>query len=456
MPPYLLACARPAVLRQSLLSRLTCIASKRLFSAIVSSPSRDQVSIPCRSNGSISLDIFRPSTASPSVLVYLPSGPILPDQSEEEERVIAALATTSGSTVVRINYRLSPEYQYPTPIHDVLLGYDWILENLLHDELRKPHLARLGVCGELVGGSLATMLALTECRLGGRSIAAAAVNNPITDWAFPDELPIQEPALLPEPNAPEETSSPADEDLMAWWTKQDEEESRQKPQRQKRKPKPLSLSWEQNSDNSIIPTLLLSGERDVLFRTPEHYLDRFASPIHFFRSPHGKLVYPYDNHGFASMPSEQLQDPLDFETQMSINHYESFDGSPKPVVVPTLVRCRAYARIYPPSGSSLSLPRWHITTGSESPLLDQASELAKRMRRAIARQSLRARTSRVHWADPSEKARYEEDAEQKVHMSVLAGTGLWTQSNSDLEWRSQLAEVGIWMRENLAPTHRTR
>ncbi|ORY10962.1 Alpha/Beta hydrolase protein [Clohesyomyces aquaticus] len=465
MRPRLVACARPALLlRQSLLSRLTvCITTpKRLFSAVVAPPRREQVSIAYRSNGSITLDIFHSSTPPPSpILIYLPSGPIIPDQDEEEERVISNLTKTSGSTIARINYRLSPEFPYPTPIHDVLLGYDWILGNLVRDSSAdsnpRRHVARLGVCGELVGGSLATMLALTECRMGGSRIGAAAVNNPIADWVFPDDLPVVEKALISEPYAPEETSFPADDDLATWWTQQDEQESvpipHKRPKRKTKQPPPAS--WIENAENSMLPTLLLSGERDVLFRKSEHFFDRFASPIHFFRSPHGQLICPQDDDIYASIAPDQLRDPLDFETQMSINHFESVDQTPKAPPVPTLTRCRAYARIYPPAGSNLSLPRWHISTGTGSPLLDQANELAKRTKRAIARQSLRARTSRRHWTDPVEKAKYEEYAEQRVQLSVIGGTGLWTQSEDTIQWRSQMAEVGIWMRENLTATHLT-
>jgi acetyl esterase/lipase len=139
---------------------------------------------------------------------------VVPKREDEEHRVITTLRDSAGVTVARINYRASPDHQYPTPFHDMLFGWDWIRENLLVDEFKRPYLARLGVCGELIGGSLATMLALTECRLGESRIAAAAVNNPIVDWVFPDELPVVDPSELPEPMAPDETAFPADEDIM--------------------------------------------------------------------------------------------------------------------------------------------------------------------------------------------------------------------------------------------------
>ncbi|KAF2192988.1 alpha/beta-hydrolase [Zopfia rhizophila CBS 207.26] len=450
--------ARASILRR-IPSHLTCVhqSPKRLFSALVDSPRREQVSIPCRSNGFITLDIFHPLTCSPPspILIYLPSGPIIPDQSDEEERIISSLSASTRSTIARINYRLSPQHQFPTPIHDVLTGYEWILENLIHDgsnsTFRQPHISRLGVCGELVGGSLATMLALTECRLGGSRIGAAAVNNPIVDWVFPDELPPLEQSEHPEPFAPEDTSFPADQDLTSWWTQQDEQDARSQQAQRKRTPRPPPpTSWVYNGANPIIPSLTLSGERDVLFSKPENYCDRFASPIHFFRSPHGQLIYPKGNNILASTPPKELpEDSFDIETQLSINHYESLGKALAEPEIPTLVRCRAYVRIYPPSGIKLELPQLHITTGSRSPLFDQASELAKLMKRSIARQALRSRSARTKWQDPTEKARYEEYAEQRVRMSMVDGVGLWTQPEDTDIWKTSMASVGAWMREIL-------
>jgi hypothetical protein len=320
----------------------------------------------------------------------------------------------------------------------------------------------MGVCGELVGASLATMLALTECQRGMSRIVAAAVNNPIVDWVFPDDLPTLPLSELPEPMRPEETQFPADQDLMTWWTHEDskpEPEHSQEPEVAPTVPKPKKraaklptpTSWQLNGDNEYMPTLTLSGERDVLFRKPEDYFDRFSSPIHFFRSPHGYLIYPQnDLLRASSSPSEQPRDPFDFETRMAISHFESFDDPPTPPDVPILARCRSFARIYPPTGTSLILPQWQISTGTQSPLLDQATELTKVVRRSVTRQTLRANANRDLWHDPAEKAKYETFAEQRVQLNASEGLGLWTQQDENTEWKAQVESVGAWMRATLS------
>jgi acetyl esterase/lipase len=369
---------------------------------------------------------------------------VVPEEGGEEERVISVLRETAAATIARINYRASPLHQYPTPFHDVLFGWDWIRENLLVDEFQRPYLARLGVCGELIGGSLAAMLALTECRLGESRVAAAAVNNPIADWVFPDELPVVDPSELPEPMAPDETAFPADEDIMGS-LQVPEKKPRGRPR--KRSPKAPSLTaWQRYGENNIIPALTLSAERDVLFRRPQDYLDRFASPIHFFRSPHAQLLLPQQDDMFASRQPDEV---LDIEAQMSLDHYNSVNhqASPAPEV-PVLSRCRAYARNYPGAGTKLSLPSWTITTGTESPLSDQAAELTKVLRRSIARHALKAHAGRTKWYDATERKMFEEHAKEKILLNETPGVGLWTEHTDD-RWKVNVQNIATWMKERL-------
>lgn len=381
-------------------------------------------------------------------MIYLPSGPVLDNGEGDEEGLVSHLHTASSANIARINYRASSMHQYPTPYHDVLFGYDWILENLLKDEFDRNMLARLGVCGQLVGGSLATMLALTECRVGESRIGAAAINNPIMDWVFPEILPFVNPADLPEPIRPEETALPADEDLG------DSLGTRTVPKAVrkllKKKPKSMPLTpWQEYRDDAILSLQSLSAARSALFRRPEDYFDRFTSPIHFFRSPHAQLLLPEADDVSASHQSGQIQD---METQMALDHYATFHNTPKLAPeLPILARCRAYARNYPPAGTKLSLPVWRITTGSKSMLSDQALELVKVLRRSIARQSLKSHTGRSRWHDSSEKASYEELAAERVHLSTIDSTGLWSHSTHNPDAISSIQESGLWIKEQLEP-----
>ncbi|KAF2742770.1 alpha/beta-hydrolase [Sporormia fimetaria CBS 119925] len=416
-------------------------AKVKFFSSVKNARARDRSAILCSDQASEHSIFAGASTASP-IIVYLPPGPVLPERGGQDEPLIAALASTTQSTIARINYRFSCDHSWPTPLHDVLRGYDWVTENLASSQ---PFPARLGVLGELVGGTLATSIALTECRVNAQTrIAAAAVNSPIADWVFPDELPAVEPAHVPEPRAVEETSFPADHDTMAWWAQQEEEEAIQadetveepaKPKKRKVTPKaPQLTAWQSNTDNPILPTQALLKGRDLLFPNPQHIFDRFASPVHFFRSPYGELIYPASDDILASV------DPIDWETRMDINHYESYQDEEV-----TLRRCRAYARIHPAAHSGLTLPQWHITTGRCSPLMDQATELAKMLKRGISRQHLRRQAARSMWKDKEEKLKYEQYANARVSLQELEGAGLWTRPETP-EWERQIEDIGLWMK----------
>tara|TARA_R110002003_G_scaffold3_13_gene68 strand:- start:13637 stop:14788 length:1152 start_codon:yes stop_codon:yes gene_type:complete len=378
--------------------------------------------------------------------VYLPPGPVVPGSSEEEDAIISALREHSAATIARINYRASSMHKYPTPIHDVLAGFDWIRDTLIRDEFNRPYLARLGVCGELVGGSLAAMLALTECRLGESRIGAAAINNPLVDWVFPEELPLVDPSGIPEPIAADETALPADEDPMDYIAQMLPAKSARKRRKPSAKTPPLT-AWQRYSDNATIPTRTLMAQRDQLFRRPEDYFDRFASPIHFFRSPHAQMVLSQSSDASPSLQPDILHD---VETQMSIDHYAAV-GSQKFSVqdLPTLTRCRAYTRNYPLAGTKISLPAWHVTTGLESPLSDQTNELTKLLRRSIARHTLKSHAGRTRWHDATEKQMYEEAAEERVHLIERPGAGLWTRQNGNTDWTRHIHEMGSWMKHNL-------
>jgi acetyl esterase/lipase len=403
--------------------------------------------------------IYHPLTAlQPSpVLIYLPSGPFFPDHPVyNEDHFISALSGFSHSTVVRINYRLSQKHPFPTPVYDVLTGYDWILENLVSKSASTPYhgrtshkIARLGVCGELVGGGLATMLALTECRAGSKRLAAAAVNNPILDWAFPFGLPAtEEEAALKD-----EDIFQTGNDLLNWWNQLEAKEANSTLK--KTTPVPAS-SWEAYADSPILPTTTLLRAREAFFRKPEDYFDRFASPICFFRSPSAEIVYPTDEDKIASLSPSSDPDPVvppdlysDADSIFTHNPPHHQQSPQKPADLPTLIKRRTYHRVHPPSNSGLLLPHMYITSGSESPLLDQSSELTRLMKRCVMRQTrTTCRTEDdeiVQQLEEQDKERKRQDADRKVRMSVDDSVGLWSRAAEE-EWRPRVEDVGMWLR----------
>jgi len=256
----------------------------------------------------------RPSSQAPTI-IYLPRGPLL----HTTYPPLSTLALSANATVVSIHYRLSADIPYPTAIHDVLAGCDWVQKHLVrydvHLDSAYPSLTtmRVGVCGELIGGSLATMLALTECRPRDATLNAAAVGNPIADWT----------ALFPAP----ERSESADGRI---------------------------------SEESLIHV------REELFSKPEHYHDPFASPLLFFRTPSSSLPDPY-NQGLPGPSLDLPPDPYAL-------------GEDVPTVPDRLRRSH---RKYPPAGSALRLPHMRIEVGQQSGVRQQGEDLAERLLKSV-------------------------------------------------------------------------
>jgi hypothetical protein len=300
------------------------------------------------------------------------------------------------------------------------------------------------------------MLALTECKLGSSRIGAAAINNPIVDWVFPDELSeLIKPAPNLTPVIEDDDISYGNDSLMNWGAQQEAEEPiTPKPKKTPRSPK---SSWKGYSHNTTLPTTALIQAREAFFKKQEDYFDRFASPVCFFRSPKGQLVYPEHEDALASSspPTSEVDSPnLDPEQGLHDAMSEVDSHWPGPALpLPTLLRCRAYYRRFPPAHLDLDLPSMIITTGSESPLLDQAVELNGMMKRAVARSissSRHARDSRDNENDQL-KAKAQELADRKVFLNVQDGLGLWTGSHSTERWRKSLEETGLWFKTRIKP-----
>ena len=315
-----------------------------------------------------------------NVIINLPPGPLfqgLGTQPTQEDlkpavncrvnsglgsssaEVAHCLASMTSATVVTINYRLGiadgvasfrsteagskPDsysasveaevvhpksdtqanfYQYPTPVHDTLAGFDWIQRHL------RP--AQLGVFGSHIGGSLALMLALTEAQ----TIRAVAALEPVCDWPGLDEYCAFE----------ESTSSDGA-------TKQ----KQRRPAKKKASAPP-----------DLVPLL---EARERFFATPERCFDAFASPILFLRSA-GRDVpknfpqyltgpdYPVPVHKTIRKVASNEQDlaltgsPRDRDNYPNVDE-DNVDYDPSEMSTPTRRR-KALSR-WPPYGLDYGL-----------------------------------------------------------------------------------------------------
>lgn len=89
-----------------------------------------------------------------------------------------SFAGLTDAIVVAVDYRLAPEYPYPTPLDDCATALHWIAEN---GASVGGDPSRIAIGGGSAGGNLAAALALRMRNSGGPRIAFQYLNVPATD-----------------------------------------------------------------------------------------------------------------------------------------------------------------------------------------------------------------------------------------------------------------------------------
>jgi acetyl esterase/lipase len=303
------------------------------------------------------------------VILYLPRGPSLITAGATGEGIqepldaLPSLALTANATVAHLNYRFNREQdRWPAPLHDVLAGYDWVLRHLARNDA--GHNA-IGVCGELIGGTLAAALALTEGRRllnDSAHVSAAVIGNPIVDWT--GMYRVSRPSTL----------APA----------ADETKAKKKPRARKKSAVP---SWEANAFSEQLSSDALLRARNQLFSSPQHCFDPFASPLLFFRTPSVEVP-----------GSSRRPDPME-------ELFAEIDGRAAPSTLSSAMKRRRGHRRHPPADSDMLLPFTRLWVGEDSILKDQAIDLARGIDRNVERRL--------------------DDVTERIDVKFMPGLGLW-------------------------------
>ena len=347
------------------------------------------------------------------------------ESKEHDVSTVTTLKANLDCPIVQINYRLGREQQFPLPIHDVLAGYDWIQNHMLPKRAitragRSEHVGKVAVCGELIGGGLATALALTECRVGQPGIMAAAVNNPLVDWASVKESTSKTGKLY--------SKAPAKE-----------------------------------ADEIKLGVREILNLRKTVFKKPDQYFDPFASPILFFRSAGVEVPQPAlnelldDMEQLTMLEREQAHPGEHSTSDTPVGNCMRQDGSDDQAEESK----RKASRRFPSKALGLRLPPFHISAGVSSPIREQANELTHMLRQSFARQSKYAASESNAFGRKvllnEEKDEMDDDqqlvrklqmaeAEKKATLNICNGVGLWDESAAGLQ---SIADVAMWLKDRL-------
>ncbi|MDT8860257.1 alpha/beta hydrolase [Alkalihalobacillus sp. MEB130] len=138
--------------------------------------------IPVDNNEEIKVRIYTPEGEGPFPLfVYYHGGGWVLGDIETSDASCRLIANRTGSIVVSVDYRLSPEFKFPIPLQDSYAALEWVQENATH---LNGNASKLVVGGDSAGGNLATVAAMVARDQNGPQISAQVLIYPVTDLAY--------------------------------------------------------------------------------------------------------------------------------------------------------------------------------------------------------------------------------------------------------------------------------
>jgi acetyl esterase len=128
--------------------------------------------------------VERPGWPAPrGVIVYYHGGGWVIGGLADFDKLGRLLAHRTGCAVLLVDYRLAPEYRFPTAVDDAWAALRWADEHRaeLTGAGRPPSEAPLIVAGDSAGGNLSAIMALRARAAGGPTIALQVLVYPVTD-----------------------------------------------------------------------------------------------------------------------------------------------------------------------------------------------------------------------------------------------------------------------------------
>lgn len=130
------------------------------------------------SGGFVPIRVLTPVAEPRGVIVYYHGGGWVIGSLADFDKLGRILARRTGCTVLLADYRLAPEYRFPTAVDDSWAVLRWADER--RAELARPD-APLIVAGDSAGGNLSAVMAQRAKAAGGPRIALQVLVYPVTD-----------------------------------------------------------------------------------------------------------------------------------------------------------------------------------------------------------------------------------------------------------------------------------
>ncbi|MFJ8235992.1 alpha/beta hydrolase fold domain-containing protein [Ureibacillus sp. NPDC094379] len=138
--------------------------------------------IKVRDGAYIKIRIYSPEGKGPfPIIIYYHGGGWVLNSIETCHESCQLLATKTHSIVVSVDYRLAPEYPFPTPVYD---AYDAFLWAVNHTRELNGVENQITVAGDSAGANLATVVSMMSRDLNGPIIASQFLLYPVTDLTY--------------------------------------------------------------------------------------------------------------------------------------------------------------------------------------------------------------------------------------------------------------------------------
>jgi acetyl esterase len=136
-----------------------------------------------RPSGPLAVRIYTPlggNSDSLPGLVYFHGGGLVAGSVQTHDSIARALANSGGCRVVSVEYRLAPEHPFPAALEDALAAVTQIGAQAAQFGIDP---ARLGICGDSAGATLAAVTTQAIARIGTPRLALQLLICPILDYS---------------------------------------------------------------------------------------------------------------------------------------------------------------------------------------------------------------------------------------------------------------------------------
>jgi acetyl esterase/lipase len=113
-------------------------------------------------------------------LVYFHGGGMVAGSLDTHDAIARALAESAACRVVSVDYRLGPEHRFPAAVEDAFTATLHVVDHAADFGIDP---ARLGICGDSAGGTLAAATCQALARRGAPRIALQVLLCPILDYS---------------------------------------------------------------------------------------------------------------------------------------------------------------------------------------------------------------------------------------------------------------------------------